>query len=405
MRVRWMVLAVASSVLAFPYAANAQARLTISDVLTRARERAPEVVSARLALDEAKARVLGASIRSTSNPELDFNLGNRDGQTSRSTDLDIGFGQAFDPRGSRSARLAGANAAVERSQASLDDTIRTAQRQAARAFYDVLYARDRIALLTAGERLATTTLQIAERRFSAGDIAALDVNLAKLSLARAKADRHSAESDEIAAAGQLRVLLGIDTAVAADGRLDLPAVADRSQLIDLAGRRPEIRELEAAIREAEADTALGRAASRPTYGIQFRYQQEDVDRIVMGGVRISLPIFSKGQELRATGTARAIRLRSDLTNARTKITTELDRAFIEFERRRAAAVSLQTDVLASLDDTDTLATRSFEAGQINLADLLIARREVLDTRFQYVTALVEAALARVELDAIAAVIR
>jgi outer membrane protein TolC len=49
--------------------------------------------------------------------------------------------------------------------------------------------------------------------------------------------------------------------------------------------------------------------------------------------------------------------------------------------------------------------RSFEVGQIGLPDLLLIRRELLDTRAQYLTTLLEAALARVEIDAAAAVLR
>ena len=49
--------------------------------------------------------------------------------------------------------------------------------------------------------------------------------------------------------------------------------------------------------------------------------------------------------------------------------------------------------------------RSFDAGQIGLTDLLILRREILETRFQYLDALLEAALARIDLDASAAILR
>jgi len=40
-----------------------------------------------------------------------------------------------------------------------------------------------------------------------------------------------------------------------------------------------------------------------------------------------------------------------------------------------------------------------------LPDLLLIRREIMDTRFQYLDALLEAVLARVELDASAAILR
>jgi hypothetical protein len=44
-------------------------------------------------------------------------------------------------------------------------------------------------------------------------------------------------------------------------------------------------------------------------------------------------------------------------------------------------------------------------GQLGLPELLLIRREILDTRFQYLDTLLEAALARIELDASAGLLR
>ena len=44
--------------------AAAQGRsMTLADVLARAREQAPQIVSARLAVEETRARLVGASLR------------------------------------------------------------------------------------------------------------------------------------------------------------------------------------------------------------------------------------------------------------------------------------------------------------------------------------------------------
>jgi hypothetical protein len=51
--------------------------LTLAEVLTWAREQAPQIVSARLALEETRGRLIGASVRFQTNPEIDASLGNR----------------------------------------------------------------------------------------------------------------------------------------------------------------------------------------------------------------------------------------------------------------------------------------------------------------------------------------
>ena len=71
--------------------------LTLADVLARAREQAPQIVSARLAVEETRGRLLGASLRLQSNPEIDAGLGNRQGTGSRFTDFELGAGQTFEP--------------------------------------------------------------------------------------------------------------------------------------------------------------------------------------------------------------------------------------------------------------------------------------------------------------------
>ena len=57
-------------------------------------------------------------------------------------------------------------------------------------------------------------------------------------------------------------------------------------------------------------------------------------------------------------------------------------------RERLAAVRvLETEAIPGLEENETLTTRSFEVGQIGLPDLLLIRREILDTRSQYLDAL------------------
>ena len=120
---------------------------------------------------------------------------------------------------------------------------------------------------------------------------------------------------------------------------------------------------------------------------------------------VTLPMFSKGQEQRAVGSARAARLRAELDAARSRVQIEVRAAFDAYNRRLAAVRMLETDAIPGLDENEQLTTRSFEVGQLGLPELLLIRREILDTRSQYLDALLEAALARIDLDASAAILR
>jgi cobalt-zinc-cadmium efflux system outer membrane protein len=379
--------------------------MTFAEVLARAREQAPQIVSARLAVEETRGRLLGASLRFQTNPELEANLGNREGPDSRFTDFEIGLGQGFEPRSRRSARMASANAAIAQSSANVDETTREVLRLAAGAYFRALHAQERIRLLGATQELAANVHSVADRRYKAGDIAVLDVNIARASLARVRAEREAAEAMRALAVGDLKQLLRLDGDIRVEGEFRGNGEPDLNVLLQAAAQRPELRALEAGVEEAQADVQLGRSFSRPEYGVGVRYAREEGDHIVLGGVTVTLPVFSKGQEFQAVGSARAARLRAELAAARTRIDIEVRSAFEAYSRRMAAIRVLETDAIPGLDENVTLTTRSFEVGQLGLPELLLIRREILDTRFQYLDALLEAALARIDLDASAGVLR
>jgi cobalt-zinc-cadmium efflux system outer membrane protein len=408
MRIGSCVVAVCAAICVQASVANAQPQaraMTLAEVLARAREQAPQVVSARLAVEEMRGRLLGASLRLQTNPELEANLGNREGPDSRFTDFEIGLGQRFEPRSRRSARVAGANAAIAQSSANVDETTREVLRLAAGAYFRVLHAQERIRLLGATQDLAANVHSVAERRFKAGDIAVLDVNIARASLARVRAEREAAEAVRSLAVGDLKQLLGIDGDIRVEGELTRGTQPDLTALLQAAAQRPELRALEAGVQEAEAEAQLGRTFGRPEYGVGVRYAREEGDQIVLGGVTISLPVFSKGQELTAVGSARAARLRAQLDAARTRVQLEVRSLFEAYSRRIAAVRVLDTEAIPGLDENETLTARSFEVGQLGLPELLLIRREILETRSQYLDALLEAALASIDLDASAGVLR
>jgi len=408
MRIGSCVVAVCAAICVQASVANAQPQartMTLAEVLARAREQAPQVVSARLAVEEMRGRLLGASLRLQTNPELEANLGNREGPDSRFTDFEIGLGQSFEPRSRRSARIAGANAAIAQSSAKVDETTREVLRLAAGAYFRVLHAQERIRLLGATQELAANVHSVADRRFKAGDIAVLDVNIARASLARVRAEREAAEAVRSLAVGDLKQLLGIDGDIRVEGELTRGNRPDLTALLQAAAQRPELRALEAGVQEAEAEAQLGRTFGRPEYGVGVRYAREEGDQIVLGGVTISLPVFSKGQELTAVGSARAARLRAQLDAARTRVQLEVRSLFEAYSRRIAAVRVLDTEAIPGLDENETLTARSFEVGQLGLPELLLIRREILETRSQYLDALLEAALASIDLDASAGVLR
>jgi hypothetical protein len=78
---------------------------------------------------------------------------------------------------------------------------------------------------------------------------------------------------------------------------------------------------------------------------------------------------------------------------------------LAFAVRNAAAAAFEQDALPGAAENDTLSRHSFEEGQLSFADLIVVRRELVDTRLEYLDRLLEAAEAAVERDAAAGVLQ
>ena len=392
---------------ATPNASIAQTVLTLDGTMARAREQAGVVVTSRARIAEAEAGLLDASARFRDNPEFEAVGGPRSGTGRLSSDLALSVAQQFETGGQRGARIAGAEAAVDRQRAEVQQTVRTVMFAAASAFLDGLAATERLAVAEGADAIAPDLLNVTERRYALGDIAAIDVNLARIEAARSAASLVAARADLTAAAGALRALLRLpmNEPIELRGALDLPPPPPVERLATSIGERPEFSVLAANVREADAQARLGRALNRPDLGFRVGYEREASDTIVVGGLTVTLPWFQRGQGTLASGLARASRARLESEIALESATTELRTAYAVYQQRAALAAALQTGAAPGLADNETLGRRSYEAGEMNLLDLLLLRRDAMDTRMTMIERRLEAARSRVTVDYIAGVLR
>ena len=390
-----------------PLRGQTQNVLTLDQALNRARLKAPALLSAKARIEEARGRLKGASIFLQSNPALEGAIGPRFSNQGNTTDGDISVSQDFEAIGRRSARIAGAQTGVTREIAASRETGRALLRDVAIAFMRALAANEKLKVLTMAEQVSSGFLETAERRYQAGDIPILEVNLAKNGAARARAELRSGRAELAISLGDLRVLLGMspEEEFTVAGDLASARKYDLSALVGTAEDRPDIKVLESELQGALSDVRLGNTFKSPDFGVTARYQRDQGDNIVQGGVRVTLPVFSRGQELTATGNARAARIRGELDAIKTAIRNEIKTAFDAYTYRAEALQELERLALPSLLENETLARRSYEEGEIGLAELLLIRREILETRLAYVTTLLDAALAGVDLEFKSGVLR
>ena len=386
---------------------HGQSALTYQQALTIARERAPRVAIARARIDEARGRLTGAQVRFRDNPTLDALAGPRWLETGVITDFDIGVGQLYELGGRRAARINAAEAGIARETATANASTRQVVRDVAVSFVRTLRSQTRLEVLRSVESLAKEALDTAELRYRAGDVAILDVNLARIALARASSQTRSAEAERAAEIGELRVLLAwtdpIDPLIVGDFRdriQDAAAVQETSL-----NERPEIQRIGAEIAEARADVRLGQGLKMPDLGWNVRAGRDEGNPVALAGFSLVVPLFNKGQEQVATGLARERRAGLEQVAVGNELNLRARAARSTFQLRLAAIDPLEREVLPGLEENERLARRSFEAGELSFPDLLVIRRELVDGRLQYVDALADAAVASIEWQAAAGVLR
>jgi cobalt-zinc-cadmium efflux system outer membrane protein len=376
--------------------------LTLEEALSLARERGVDGVLARGRVEEARAREARAGRRFQENPVAEMNGGYRRAEDDF-LDFEVAVSQGLDPGRRRSARVAGARAAVERAEAEVEEARRLLLRDVRTAFVRQLAAQERIALLARSREAADELLRSTERRSEAGEATDLELNRTRTVAARARSEQGAAEAEATVFSAGLAALLGLPPGetVEVRGTLEAAPPADLPELLAGLDRRPDLRALAAELREAEAGILLGQALARPDLGARAGVAREEGAEIVTAGVVVTLPLHDRGQETVAVGTARAAALRQALATTRAAAEAEIHGLHAALAQRAAAVRELEETALPALYDNESLALKSFEAGEIDLGELLLIRREILETRLAWLERLLDAALARFELESAA----
>jgi cobalt-zinc-cadmium efflux system outer membrane protein len=386
---------------------RAQDALTLDQALTAARERAPALQAARLQIDEARGQLLGARALLGDNPTLSGGLGRRfvDGRPgAHPPEAQLQLAQPIEIAGQRAARIDAASAELAAAGAASEMVQRQTEAEVAHIFYRGLHATERMRLAEAARDAAERSAAALKRRHQLGDVPPFEVNLARTALARATADLHAARALQLGAQADLRSVLGLTSGSGPrfEGQLRDQRRYQLPRLLARAGDRPETRALLAQAREARADEALGRAERWPGLALGGSYERDDGEHVVLGTLSLTLPLFQRGQGRRATASARARRLTLQAEGQQRSAQAAVRAAFDAHQERLAAARALE-EILPLVEDNEALASRSYQAGQMSLADWLVVRHEAIDTRTEYLARLLEAAEAGVALAVLAGV--
>lgn len=377
---------------------EATLQLTLPQALTWAKNHSPQLLAARAQVQEAQGGVTSAFLFLASNPTLQSSLGPRRSPTaSNGIDLDLKLSQPVELGGKRSARRDSASAHLAAEEARLLNAERLVLGDTAAAYLQALYARQRLALAQDTLKMTEELARSAKHRFEAGEVPVVEAHVGRVALARAQASVLKIEGQRLRAWAELKQHLGLPltTPLALQG--DLETLALEGQVLPPSETRPDLTALEADLSQARAGLRQAQAQRWPDLTLGVGYEREGQEEAAVGTLSLPLPFFDRGQGEQQVEAARIQKITSTLEATRRSraVATEAARAIHQqhFEATRV----LREQALPFVEENLTLSGKSYAAGEMGLAELLVIRREALDARAEYLDQVLATGLAHIQL--------
>jgi cobalt-zinc-cadmium efflux system outer membrane protein len=354
-----------------------------------------DVVAARAELSQARAEARGA--RLLPNPVADFSVANLPvGSTNpaglglgHTLILGVGLSETVElgKRGPRSAAAdRHADAAEHRIQTTLGERVNDARQALARAVYASARAQALDEALTAAQAAA----DVAKGRLDHQALAGVDYDRLLIDLSSLQADVARAHAEQQAALETCAAALYAPCDITGAAVADFDAAATLPE--PLSGHELEQRADLVALhfeREAAGDEAL-LASRRGIPDLTFRLGYTH-DRFTVSGdnmntlavsVALPLPVFDHGQHDESAARARATELDAEAHSVLTQARGELAELLT---RKRAVELtlhSIESDTLPRADSVLKMQEKGLDEGQLDMTDLLLARRQAVTLRLQ-----------------------
>lgn len=364
--------------------------LTLAEALAAAGPSSPATEAAGFGITAARAQRTVAGLRP--NPSIDAMVENVAGTGAysglRSSETTVGLALPLELGGKRSARVAVANAQLDR--ASLDAVIALADlRQRVTQAYNAAAASQRRAVFAREQvGIAAEVLRGASARVRAGRASPLEEQRADVARLNAEGTAERAQRSFEVAAGNLARLVGRSAAV-----LDL-AWFDR---VDGVGpvRPVQVADtIAAAAAQADLTTAsaqvrLARSQRIPDVTVSAAARRLEASNDVAGvfSVSVPLPLFNNGRA--AVDFAAAQRQQADANRRLVLLDAEQMIASAQAEAANAAttARNAKGPVLAAAQEAARIVRIGYREGKFGQLDLLEAERTLSETRTSAVDAL------------------
>ena len=370
--------------------------LSLSDAEKLFKQNNRELLAAQRAVEAGQANTLSAGQKP--NPVLSFGVSSIDlnrnrGNTNanKSTGIlndtynsSVQISQLFERGDKRNLRLASAETAVQAAKFDLKDTLRQQQLALTIAYYDLLLAQDSVQIQQTNVELYEKTLQAADVRLKAGDIAASDVARIRVDALRAKNDLRQAIANQQKAQANLAYFIGreqvANTIIVNDA---WPALQDSATLTmneKSIAQRPDVLAAETRTQQAIQNRRLVEALKTRDINVGVGYQHFPGQEPGTGentiGATVSIPLFTnyqyQGEIARAENDYTTALEAKEQTSA--AALGEIERAKADLDAAVDKARRFDTQMLSEAQQAANAAEFAYQHGATGVTDLLDSRR-------------------------------
>lgn len=370
--------------------------LSLNDAELLFKQNNRELLAAQRAVEASQANTLSAGQKP--NPVLSFGVSSIDLNRNRGNtnpnksggilndtyNSSVQISQMFERGDKRNLRLASAESAVKAAKFDLKDTFRQQQLALKSAYYDLLLAQDSLQIQQTNVDLYEKTLQAAELRLKAGDIASSDVARIRVDALRTKNDLRQATANQQKAQANLAYFIGREQVASTIVVNDTwPAVEDSTTLAldeQSIAQRSDVLAAETRTQQAIQNRRLAEALKTRDINVGVGYQHFPGQEPGTGentiGATVSIPLFTNYQYQ-----GEIARAESDYTMALEAKEQTSAAALGEIERAKAdldAAVDkvrrFDSQMLSEAQKAADGAEFAYQHGAMDVTDLLDARR-------------------------------
>ena len=415
---RGIVLALTLSAIACrPVLAEPVLPLSINKIVALALKQSAGL--AALEKDATAMQSLAVQAGTLVNPtlELQGSTGSMTGSPDEHT-ASIGINQELPLYGKLRLRREVLQREAETLQRQRDNTARLLKDEVATLALDYLLAAKRVELASGLVQLNRDLVVITGERFEAGDIPELELNLAKVELARAESRLLEIERERIPLRIRIASLTGLNESdIKLSDTSYKPALSQsRQDLVKQAlASRPDLLSLAIERDKAEAENRLARAEALPnlTAGLFAQWQRgktevggmSEINNDTQLGLRLTMPIpvFDRNQGGRAAAKSKLDAANSRLLAMERTVTAEVEAATSRLSSSDRILALLEQSIIPQLNENLKLTQEAYRLGEVGILSVIDEQKKFFEVNDGYLSAMHGRRVAFIKLETAAAI--